>query len=181
MRYAGHLSPEEFWERYAELEQRIRATSDALPCYGLVGWSGLRMIGDWQWENDRPVTKGLAHGAPEGTGSRLNVATTVREPGADAALLRLASAPVARNESGVPRRQRELEADPDDSVTLEVDGVGGSLRRLAFQGAGPVVGGWTLRGTRPRAGGAPRLGEGRRAAPCPRPRALPRRAAGAST
>ncbi len=124
MRYAGHLSPEEFWERYAELEQRNRATSAVLPCYGLVGWSGLRMIGDWEWENDRLVTKGLAHGALEGTGPWLHVVTTVREPRADAASLRLASAPAVRNESDVPRRQRKLGADPDDSVTIEVDGVG---------------------------------------------------------
>jgi len=123
VRYAGHLSPEEFWERDAAMEQRVRETSTVLPCYGLVGWSGLRMIGDWEWENDRLVTVGLAHGAPEGTGPRLHVKTTVGDPAAVVALLR-ASAPEARTEGSIARWRRELEAEPDDSVTIEVDSAG---------------------------------------------------------
>lgn len=121
MRSAGRLSPEDFWGRYAEREQQIRATSTVLPCYGLVGWSGLRMIGDWEWECDRLVTVGLAHGKPEGTGPRVHVKTTVRDPGADTASLRWASAPAVRAESDVVRR-RGFETAADDSVTIDVDG-----------------------------------------------------------
>jgi len=118
------LSPEEFWARDAELEQQIRATSAVLPCFGVVGWSGLQMIGDWQWENDRLVTVGLAHGAPEGTSPRLHVMTTVRDPRDVVVSLRPVSGAATRDESGAARQRRELETDPDDSVTIDVDGAG---------------------------------------------------------
>lgn len=43
VQYAGRLSPEEFWTRYAEREERVRASAAVLACYGLhrvVGSSG---------------------------------------------------------------------------------------------------------------------------------------------
>lgn len=124
VRITGQLSPEEFWARDAELEQQIRASSTFLPYRGVDGWSGLQMIGDWQWENDRLVIAGLAHGAPQGTGPRLHVVTTVRDPRSVAASLRSASAAAKRGESDAAHQRRVLEADPDEEVTIPVDGAG---------------------------------------------------------
>ena len=122
MQYAGRLSPAEFWARYAEMEERIRATASALPCYAPVGWVGLRMFGDWQWENGQPVTIGLAHGARDGDGPTLHVHTTVRDPAVDAASLRTAEAGPARDKADMLRRVNELGTAAAEPATIPVDG-----------------------------------------------------------
>jgi len=80
------------------MEERIRATAAVLPCYGLAGWVGLRMIGDWEWENDELVTVGRTHGTPESDGPTPHVHTTIRDPAADVASLRMAAAGPPRDE-----------------------------------------------------------------------------------
>lgn len=117
------MSPEEFWVRDAEAEQQIRTTSTVLPCWGVDGWGGLRMIGDWQWENDRLVTVGLAHGAPQGTGPWLHVATTVLDPRTVVASLRSAST-MTLDAGDAARRRSAPGADPDGAVTVHVDSAG---------------------------------------------------------
>jgi hypothetical protein len=76
-----------------------------LSCYGLAGWSGLPMIGDWTWENDRLVTVGLAHGAPDGPGPILHVHTTLRDPRLDVGALRMPAAEQPRGKDDRFRRR----------------------------------------------------------------------------
>jgi hypothetical protein len=120
VQFVGRLSPEEFWARYADMEERVRATAGILPCYGLTGWSGLRMIGDWTWENDRLVTVGLVHGAPDPPGPLLHVHTTLRDPRSDVGALRMAAAGPPRAEDDRFRRY-ELDADDGERITIAVD------------------------------------------------------------
>lgn len=124
MERTGRLLPEAFWERNAQMEVRIRATATLLPCYGLTGWSGLGMVGDWEWENDHLVTVGLAHGAPDGTDPMLHVHTTVRDPSADVASLRMAAAGPPRDETDTLRRRQAFDAGDDESAMIEVGAAG---------------------------------------------------------
>jgi hypothetical protein len=121
MHYRGRLLPDAFWAHYAQTEERIRSTAAVLPCYGLVGWVGLTMIGDWEWENDVLVTVGLAHGAPDGDGPTLHVHTTTRDPAADVASLRMAAAGRPRDADDMRRRRRELDAAGGGPWTLAVN------------------------------------------------------------
>lgn len=105
------------------MEQHIRSTAAVLPCYGLLGWSGLRMIGDWESENNRLVTAGLAHGAPDGPGPMLQVLTTARDPHADVASLRMAASGQPTGEHDFLRRQGKFDAEGGESVTIKVDSV----------------------------------------------------------
>jgi hypothetical protein len=118
----GHLSPEAFWARYAEMEERIRSTATVLPCYGLVGWTGPRMVGDWEWENGDLVSVGLAHGDPDGDEPALHVHTTTRNAAADVASLRMADAGPPRDADDLRRRRRELRSAGGELSTLSVDG-----------------------------------------------------------
>jgi hypothetical protein len=49
MHIAGMLSPGEFWARQSEMDDRVRALFLRRPCFGLVGWSGSRMIDEWSF------------------------------------------------------------------------------------------------------------------------------------
>ena len=121
MQYAGRLSPEAFWAHYEHMEERIRATATVLPTYAPSGWMGLRMIGDWEWENDRLVTVGLAHGAPNGAGPTLHVHTTVRDPVADVVSLPMAAAGPPQDKDDVLRRHGEFHAAAGEPATITVD------------------------------------------------------------
>jgi hypothetical protein len=121
VQYLDRLPPEAFWGRYAEMEERIRATAAVLPSYGVAGWGGLVMIGDWQWENEQLVSIGLAHGAPADE-SKLHVHTTVRDPTADVTSLRMAAVrPAWDDKDEMLRRLREFGTVAGESSTIAVD------------------------------------------------------------
>jgi hypothetical protein len=103
------------------MEERIRATAAVLPSYGVAGWGGLVMIGDWQWENEQLVSIGLAHGAPDDE-SKLHVHTTVRDPTADVTSLRIAAVrPAWDDKDEMLRRLREFGTVAGESSTIAVD------------------------------------------------------------
>lgn len=79
------------------------------------------MIGDWEWENDRLVTVGLGHGAPVGGGPAAQVHTTVRNPRADVASLRMADTGPPRDRADVFRLHHEFQAADAGSATIVVD------------------------------------------------------------
>lgn len=125
MRYAGRLTPEEFWARYAETEQRMRDGAGRLPCYGLAEWSGPRTVGDHMWENDYLATMGLAHGDPDmitGQGPMVHVRTTTRDPLEKVQSLRLYAAAgwPDLGEADQLRLEEELEAAVGEPVTIPV-------------------------------------------------------------
>jgi len=121
MRYAGQRSPEEFWARIAEMEQRVGDTATILPCYGLANWSGLLMVGDWAWENDQLVTVGLGHGDPAGDGPVVQVRTTVHDPRREAASLRMTAEGAPRGKDDFLRRRHDVEAVPAVEVDIPLD------------------------------------------------------------
>lgn len=123
MHIAGQLSPEEFWARIATSEQQVRDSADILPIYGLAGWSGPLMIGDWGWENGQLVTVGLGHGDPSGHGPAVHVRTTVHDPRTAVASLRMAHLGAPHDEADFLRRRREAEAAPTERVDVRVDSV----------------------------------------------------------
>jgi hypothetical protein len=122
MHYGGRLCSEELRRRDAAAEERVRATAGVLPCYGLGEWSGLRMIGDWQWEDGVLVTVGLAHGARDSDGPTLQVLTTVKDPRRHVASLRLDAPGGPWDADTVHDRLRELETAVDEPAVTTVDG-----------------------------------------------------------
>ena len=79
MRIVGHLTPDEFWRRVESSEEQVRAGASSIPIYGLSGWGGPIMIGDWEWEDMDLILAGLAHGTPDAD-SCVGVVTTVHDP-----------------------------------------------------------------------------------------------------
>jgi hypothetical protein len=118
---SGWLSPEQFWAHMDALEQRVRSTATVLPCYGLAEWSGRRMVGDWQWQDDRLVAVGLAHGDPAGDGPSLHVLTVVDDPRRKVISLQLAERGARFDEEDAVRRYREAESAPASQIHIPVD------------------------------------------------------------
>jgi hypothetical protein len=78
--FAGRLGPEQFWAHIDELADQIRAVAHLMPLYGVTGWTGQVMTGDWQWHDDQLELAELAHGDPVGDGVRVAVATSTEAP-----------------------------------------------------------------------------------------------------
>ena len=55
MRMGGRLTPEEFWARFDAGDDEIRAEAGRLPWYGLAGWPGWLMLGEWSRRNGEPI------------------------------------------------------------------------------------------------------------------------------
>jgi len=123
MQVAGRLSREEFWARIAASEQRVRDSAAILPIYGVAGWSGSLMVGDWEWENGQLVTAGLAHGDPSGDGPTVQVRTTVNDPQAAVASLRIADLRALHDEDDFLRRRRAADVAPTVHVDIPVNSV----------------------------------------------------------
>lgn len=121
MQYAGRLSPAAFWTHQSDVEKQMRATARVMPCYGLAAWSGLRWIGDWQWEHGRLVTAGLAHSAKDGDVPTVQVLTTVRDPREHVASLRLNEPGALGAADAVRDRLREFETAAGEPATTTVD------------------------------------------------------------
>jgi hypothetical protein len=78
------------------------------------------MVGDWAWESGELVTVGIAHGDPDRDGPAVHVRTTVHDPRAEVASLRMdAGAPYGNDD--VLRRRREPDIAPGDDVQFLVD------------------------------------------------------------
>ncbi|WP_194918244.1 hypothetical protein [Catenulispora rubra] len=112
MRMTGKLSPQEFWQRIDQGEARIRAEASALPLFGIDGWTGPRMTGDWGWENDRLVSAGLAHGDRQDGGAFIQVHTTSDDPTESVAGRRMATRMPTIEPDQFPTLRAELRADP---------------------------------------------------------------------
>lgn len=79
----GWLNPEQFWAHMGDLDEQMRAAAHLMPLYGVAGWTGPVMTGDWEWYNDELAVAELAHGDPLGDGPFIAVATTTGETGHD--------------------------------------------------------------------------------------------------
>ncbi len=109
--------------RIAAGEQRIRESVAILPIYGVVGWSGSLMVGDRGWENGQEVMAGLAHGDPDGDGPAVHVRTTVHDPRAAVASLRMAHLGTPHDKDDCLRRRHQAEVAPTGHVAIPVNTV----------------------------------------------------------
>jgi hypothetical protein len=124
MRFAGKLSPEDFWRHLAAGDERVRAAAHLLPLYGIAGWDGPLMTGGWQWSDGELESAGLSHGTPNE--SSLQVVTTSGDPARIAHTLRMTG---ERERFGPPGSDADLgamrdrlAATPDRSMTVSVAG-----------------------------------------------------------
>ena len=56
--------------------KRMRDDATRLPLYGIPDWSGIRLAGQWGWENETLSYAGLIFGDPAGTKPWIEVTTT---------------------------------------------------------------------------------------------------------
>lgn len=47
MEFSGYLAPEEFWALMRETDETLRTSFHSTPVYGLTGWNGVAMVGEW--------------------------------------------------------------------------------------------------------------------------------------
>lgn len=121
MRLTGKLGPQEFWARIDEGEARVRAEAGALPLFGVDGWTGPRMTGDWSWENNRLVSAGLAHGDRQGGGAFIQVLTTSDDPTQAVASRRMATRMPTIEPDQLPTVLGELHADPGTPALVTIE------------------------------------------------------------
>lgn len=49
MQITGYLAPDEFWALMRESDDRLRTSFLTAPVYGLSGWPGSAMVGEWSF------------------------------------------------------------------------------------------------------------------------------------
>ena len=96
MQLTEWLEPEEFWDRYDQMEQQVRESAGGLPCYGLRGWSGPVASGEWDLGSRPPTVVGLVYGSEE-SGPYLRTSTLRSAP--------VSSAPAGGSHAGFLRRR----------------------------------------------------------------------------
>jgi len=122
MRFAGRLTPDEFWERNSALDQQVRDAALSFPTYGLKEWPDPIMLGHWEWQDDTLVLAGLEHGTPDTGGPSVDVLTTVHDPVGKAASLVVSALGLTPLDDEYRRRRREVEAAEGRTVLIPVDG-----------------------------------------------------------
>ena len=121
MRIVGHLTPDEFWRRVESGEEQVRAGASSIPTYGLSGWGGPIMIGDWEWENKELILAGLAHGTPDAD-SCVEVVTTVHDPRRQAVRSMERAIGLTPIDADYERRHRAIQDVTGGEVQIRVDG-----------------------------------------------------------
>lgn len=126
MHMGGRLTPEQFWARFDELENEIRAVAELLPWHGLADWPGWLMLGDWSRQDGELISAGLLHGQGEPTDedtSRVHVLVGSEAPG-DVIGQRLFNAALPRDpgEKDVVEAMRRADAAPTGTVLISIDG-----------------------------------------------------------
>jgi hypothetical protein len=100
----------------ADMHNRVRATFNAMPVYGIAGWRGVIMPGEWSWDED---PHSLAHGDPTAEGAVVQVQTRHCPPREGATALRLSATFATPAHSGADAFQSRIEqfGSPPDRVT----------------------------------------------------------------
>lgn len=125
MRFGGRLSRAAFAGLIDERHDRIRRSAGSLPLYGLLDWSGPRMIGQWGWSDGALHTAGLAYGVRGGTGPWTEIITTAGPAEQWVTDQRSAMAFAAQRDSDDEALRSALDAvtaEPPAEVAIEVDG-----------------------------------------------------------
>ncbi|WP_415975976.1 hypothetical protein [Rhodococcus sp. 077-4] len=118
MDVTGHLSPDEFWRHIDRSVDRVRLGADGIRLFGLKGWKGATMIGDWEWADDRLSCAGLMHGTPSDDVS-IQINSVVGDPFDEMARAVGRAVGFAPSESDYGNRYREIR----DAVPILADDV----------------------------------------------------------
>ncbi|MFD6063007.1 hypothetical protein [Rhodococcus wratislaviensis] len=121
MRIVGQLTPDEFWCRVESGEEQVRAGAGSLPTYGLEGWDGPIMIGDWEWDDKELILASLAHGTPD-TNSAVEVVTTVHDPQRQAVRSMERAIGLTPIDADYARRHRAIQDVPGSEIQIRVNG-----------------------------------------------------------
>lgn len=134
-----HLTPDEFWSRVDETDERLRASFEPVGAFGLVEWPGFAMVTDWDYSGHtrvlsfahelppRGAERADAHGSPEVGAARGDDAFEVhvhwREGDSRSVVERLRRR--AERLDGGSRHRAPSPADglPDSIVQLALDGL----------------------------------------------------------
>ncbi len=119
---AGALSPEQFWTKMTELDDRMRASATLMPLYGVAHWTGSITTGDWTWDNGRLVTVGIVHGDPFGTGRYVHVPTTSDDAESVVSDLHMAAHAGTPDQEQFLALLQRLAGSPTTPADITVDG-----------------------------------------------------------
>jgi len=111
MDLAGRLTPEQMDAVVADAQNRVRASFGSMPVFGVSGWTGPVMIGEWSWLDG---SRGLAHGNPDGDGSYVQVHTHPHDA-------RLAVHDLRMSAAGVLGTFTDFDSPPDRLAEITVD------------------------------------------------------------
>ncbi|MFB2581307.1 hypothetical protein ACEXQD_08645 [Herbiconiux sp. P15] len=59
-----HLTPDEFWSRVDETDERLRESFEPVGAFGLVEWPGFAMVSEWEFGGSTRVLS-FAHALPQ--------------------------------------------------------------------------------------------------------------------
>ena len=126
----GHLTSDEFWTMQRAIEDRLRAEARTFPTFALRDWSGPRVLGPWERENDVLTTVTLRHGELETeleTGDDvsspfLDVVSTTKDPARKAMSTMLAAVGLTPMSPEYRRRRQSIEDAPTRAAQVVVDG-----------------------------------------------------------
>ena len=110
MDLGAQLTPEQMDAVVLDAQNRVRESFDGMPVFGVSGWSGPLMIGEWSW---RDGSRGLAHGTPDG-GSFVQVHTHPDDA-------RLAVHDLRMSAAGVLGTFTDFDSPPDRLAEIVVD------------------------------------------------------------
>lgn len=123
MHFTGQLSPEKFWARIGEMDDRVRAAFAEMcfPCLGLAGWPGGGNLGRWEWQNGELTSVGLVYGSDEGGEPGVHVRTTLSDPHRLAQAGHISGRPAPRSRQDFERRLHEPEPTDGFSASIRMD------------------------------------------------------------
>jgi len=99
----------------------VRAAAHETRLFGLQGWDGQVMVGDWEWQNERLMTAGLAHGTPDDDIS-VQILTVAGDPHPEAVRSISRATGVSPLEPGYESKREAIRDAPGDVLSILVDG-----------------------------------------------------------
>lgn len=108
----------------ARLADAMRGVVAVVPCFGLTGWAGERMVGPWTWCNGQHSSAGFVFGSPDGDGPSVVVVSSAEaSPFVMVGELRAADASVRTGEAMFPDDLERFAAQvaTSDKILLPVE------------------------------------------------------------
>lgn len=123
MQISSRMSPDDFWRQVEKTHDHVRSSVDSTRLFGLAGWDGPAMVGDWEWEDQVLKRAGLAFGGPDDDVS-VHVVTVGDDPRRDVVRALSRSTGLRTGDPGYEYKSESIRKSRGESVWLTVDGVG---------------------------------------------------------